>query len=130
MRLLFIAKRSAPLLLPALTLALQTIQSSTLDVPLYESTFANYQEALDAFAKGLVKDPIAIQSYEATKHKLLSLDRAWIDKATKEAKLGREKLEVELKGYTNNLIKESIRVRTTFSLSSPFDLGSLSFAGC
>ena len=129
MRLLFIAKRSAPLVLPALTLALETIQSATLDVPLYEATFAQYQDALAEFAKGTVKDPLAIQSYEAIKHKSLSLDRPWIDKTTKEAKLGREKLEVELKGYTNNLIKESIRVSPFLLFSSAISYSFLTTDG-
>ena len=38
------------------------------------------------------------------------LDIAWVDRTTKEVKLETDRLELELKGYKNNLIKESIRV--------------------
>ena len=37
-------------------------------------------------------------------------DVAWIDKVQKQTKVETDKLEMELKGYKNNLIKESIRV--------------------
>ncbi|KPV76676.1 uncharacterized protein RHOBADRAFT_13174, partial [Rhodotorula graminis WP1] len=38
------------------------------------------------------------------------IDRAWLDNAKKEAQTGVDKLEIELKGYMTNLIKESIRM--------------------
>lgn len=37
-------------------------------------------------------------------------DLAWVDKMTKQVKSETDRLEAELKGYKNNLIKESIRV--------------------
>ena len=37
-------------------------------------------------------------------------DLAWIDTVKKQNKVETDKLEMELKGYKNNLIKESIRV--------------------
>ena len=38
-------------------------------------------------------------------------DTAWVDRMTKHVKAETDRLELELKGYKNNLIKESIRVR-------------------
>ena len=38
-------------------------------------------------------------------------DKAWIDKTKKVVKAETDRMEIELKGYKNNLIKESIRVR-------------------
>ena len=37
-------------------------------------------------------------------------DLGWIDKMNKQVKAETDRLELELKGYKNNLIKESIRV--------------------
>ena len=37
-------------------------------------------------------------------------DLGWIDKTTTQVKAETDRLELELKGYKNNLIKESIRV--------------------
>lgn len=37
-------------------------------------------------------------------------DREWVDKTTRAVKADTDRLEHELKGYKNNLIKESIRV--------------------
>jgi COP9 signalosome complex subunit 1 len=39
------------------------------------------------------------------------LDVAWVDKLVRQVKAETDRLEAELKGYKNNLIKESIRVR-------------------
>ena len=37
-------------------------------------------------------------------------DLDWIDRMKKQVKSATDKMELELKGYKNNLIKESIRV--------------------
>jgi COP9 signalosome complex subunit 1 len=37
-------------------------------------------------------------------------DQAWVDKTDKANRTETHRLEVELKGYKNNLVKESIRV--------------------
>ena len=42
---------------------------------------------------------------------VVAVDTAWIEEVTKKNVAERTKLEVELKTYTNNMIKESIRVR-------------------
>jgi COP9 signalosome complex subunit 1 len=45
------------------------------------------------------------------------VDSAWVDSVTARNNAERQKLEVELKGYTTNMIKESIRVRAVASLN-------------
>jgi COP9 signalosome complex subunit 1 len=40
-------------------------------------------------------------------------DKEWMDRVVRENNLQTKRLEDELKGYKNNLIKESIRVRHT-----------------
>ena len=42
-------------------------------------------------------------------------DDGWVEKTKKRAKIETDKMEAELKGYKNNLIKESIRVCIPFS---------------
>lgn len=42
-----------------------------------------------------------------------TLDLEWIDRMNKQVKAETDRLELELKGYKNNLIKESIRVCST-----------------
>lgn len=41
---------------------------------------------------------------------IAQLDTKWVDEVTAKNQSDRVKLEVELKTYTNNMIKESIRV--------------------
>ncbi|KAL9110003.1 MAG: hypothetical protein Q9227_005342 [Pyrenula ochraceoflavens] len=58
-----------------------------------------YEEAVQALRLHLVSsDPHAV------------LDRAWIDQKSKTTKAETDRLERELKGYKNNMIKESIRM--------------------
>ena len=48
-----------------------------------------------------------------------ALDKDWVDKTTREAKAEMTRMELELKSYRHNLIKESIRVRvTTYKLNT------------
>lgn len=47
----------------------------------------------------------------APSEKEATVDREWVDETTKAVKNETERFEHELKGYKNNLIKESIRVR-------------------
>lgn len=49
------------------------------------------------------------------------IDRSWIERKEKQNKAESSRLEAELKGYKNNLIKESIRVRTFLTLSEYAD---------
>lgn len=51
------------------------------------------------------------------------IDTVWVETTTKEVTASTEKIELELRGYKNNLIKESIRVWlglyfSTFTISN------------
>lgn len=96
---------------PALTLALAAIKQLTLDTNLYQEVFQMYRQHVNAIEGGREQDPTAVAWYESVKGSEVPLDRAWLEQAKKDAQSGKEKLEVELRGYTTNLIKESIRVR-------------------
>jgi COP9 signalosome complex subunit 1 len=47
----------------------------------------------------------------APKEEDASLDTAWVHNVQRQVQAQSERLEQELRGYKNNLIKESIRVR-------------------
>ncbi|GAA6022905.1 hypothetical protein JCM10207_006858 [Rhodosporidiobolus poonsookiae] len=112
-RLLFVASTSPSVAGHALTLALDAIKHLTLDVNLYNDTFHRYRQHISALEANEEADPTArqwlaqLKAGEVTEHKL---DREWIEQARKEAQSGLDRLEVELKGYMTNLIKESIRM--------------------
>lgn len=57
-----------------------------------------YEKAVEALAEAAPNDVQAV------------LDTAWTAHTSKLAKVETERMELELKGYKNNLIKESIRV--------------------
>jgi COP9 signalosome complex subunit 1 len=61
-----------------------------------------YVETVAAFEKLLPNDPMA------------QLDATWIENKTKKVKAETDRMEHELKTYKNNLIKESIRVLSTY----------------
>lgn len=112
-RLLHIARSSPSLAGPALTLALSAIKALTLDTRLYEDAYYQYRTLIDAVEKGEETDPQAKAWYEQQRGQgsFAPFDRAWFEKAKQEAHSGQDRLEIELKGYLTNLIKESIRVR-------------------
>ncbi|KAM0754690.1 PCI-domain-containing protein [Meredithblackwellia eburnea MCA 4105] len=97
---------------PALTILLHSIHDNTLDVHSYEQAFNNYRQVVNAIQNGDNKDPYAVSWYNSVKTSAgdVPLDRTWIEQSRREAQSGIDKLEVELKGYTTNLIKESIRM--------------------
>lgn len=77
-----------------------------------------YQEALRA-AVAAAKQGRDVGRYDAAYnalHEIVPDDRdgipdlGWMDRMTKATKTETDRLELELKGYRNNLIKESIRV--------------------
>ncbi|KAK4702667.1 COP9 signalosome complex subunit 1, partial [Phenoliferia sp. Uapishka_3] len=109
-RLNHIANSSPSLAGPALTLTLASIKADTLDTTLYESTFSSYRQCVNSIATGENKDPLAVAWHQSVKGKEVPIDRVWLEKTRREAQSGIDKLEVELKGYTTNLIKESIRM--------------------
>lgn len=69
---------------------------------------ARYREAVDLLRQASPNEPEA------------SLDRKWIDVTEKSNREETKRLEQELKGYKNNLVRESIRVShwafTTFEV--------------
>ncbi|GJN87088.1 hypothetical protein Rhopal_000033-T1 [Rhodotorula paludigena] len=109
-RLLFVADSSPSLAGPALSLALEAIKAQTLDARLYEETYYRYRQLLSALESGEEKDPQARAWYEQVRGNEARVDREWLDRTKKEAQSGLDKLEIELKGYMTNLIKESIRM--------------------
>lgn len=90
-RLLFIAKTSPTLAPAAYNLAIQQLLQSR-DVSTYSSTVSAYN-ALPSVTSKIVPN------------------RKWIEETTSRNTSERERLEVELKTYTSNMIKESVRVR-------------------
>ena len=101
-RLLFIALKCPALQADAFKYAIRLIKETTLDVSLYQETVEKLQQVLPS-------------CQEATP------DRVWMEHASRTAKANTERLEAELKNYKNNLIKESIRVRSPCSPASSDD---------
>lgn len=89
-RLFLIGKCSTVLSLDALRLAVAEAKSGK-DVERYEL-------AVQALKQVAPNDPDAV------------LDQRWVDVTKQTVRAETDKLEHELKGYKNNLIKESIRV--------------------
>ena len=58
----------------------------------------NYEKAVSALQELAPEDPDAVPKQD------------WVDTVKKQVKADTDKMEAELKGYKNNLIKESIRV--------------------
>lgn len=82
------------------------------------SSLCLYSEALK-LAVAEAKTGQDVGRYEVTTSKLYEIapddrdglpDLDWVDKITKKVKADTDRLESELKGYKNNMIKESIRV--------------------
>lgn len=101
-RLMFIGRSCPALAVEAFRLAAEAIKADTMDVGLYEEAVTGYQAALD---RGL-------QDTDGNK---LQRDDEWISNTRRAAQKESDKLEVELKSYQSNLIKESIRVRLSES---------------
>lgn len=99
---------------------MSTIKESTLDVSLYEQAFHFYRQTVSAIEAGENTSPLAVAWYESVKGKEVGLDRVWMETARKEGQSTMDKLEVELKGYSTNLIKESIRVRRCLGQQSAY----------
>ena len=98
-RLVYIINICPPLAVPALQLAAQHI-FKTRDVDLYRNT-AN------------VYDVVAANAQLPPAAEVAPLNQAWHDEWASKNLAERTRLEVELKTYTSNMIKESIRVRFT-----------------
>lgn len=62
------------------------------------SDVGRYEFAVSTLFEAAPKDPDAVP------------DPDWVEKTQKRVKVETDRMELELKGYKNNLIKESIRV--------------------
>ncbi|PCG92364.1 hypothetical protein PENOC_092930 [Penicillium occitanis (nom. inval.)] len=107
-RLFLIGKCSTVLSLDALRLAVAEAKSGK-DVERYE-------QAVEALKQAAPHDPDAV------------LDQRWVDVTKQTVRAETDKLEHELKGYKNNLIKESIRMGTDDLASHYHAVGDLASA--
>ena len=98
-RLVYIINICPSLAVQALQLAAQHT-FKTRDVDLYRNAAGAY----DVVATNAQLPPAA---------EIAPLNQAWYDEWTSKNLAERTRLEVELKTYTSNMIKESIRVRST-----------------
>lgn len=96
-----------------------------------------YLEALKA-AVAEAKQGIDVQRYETAVSYIREIapndldaipDSDWIDRMKKQVKGATDKMELELKGYKNNLIKESIRVCYVSSQAQAHQLTAFSKDG-
>ena len=94
-RLYLIGLCSTALRLEALRAAVQEAKSSS-DLADYQNAAATLKQVDSAF----------------------EVDQKWLDQKKKQVDAETKRLEHELKGYKNNLIKESIRVRQASPLST------------
>jgi len=110
-RLLFIARACPTLALEAYTLAAATLKESTLDYTLYSTAIQEHNTALNNFKKECASAEHPTQAALAAADKTpLAVDQSWADATRRSSNKELDKLEVELKNYQNNLIKESIRM--------------------
>lgn len=94
-RLYTIGRSSIPLCIEALKLAVREAKGGI--------SVGRYIDAHRMLAAAAPNEP------EAT------FDQDWVDKTRKRVEARTTQLEAELKGYKNNLVKESIRVRKVAS---------------
>lgn len=98
-RLVYIVNICPPLAVPALQLAAQHI-FKTRDVDLYRNTVSAY-------------DAVAVNAQLPPGAEVAPLDQAWYEEWSSKNLAEKTRLEVELKTYTSNMIKESVRVCST-----------------
>jgi COP9 signalosome complex subunit 1 len=96
-RLQFIAQVCPSLTIQALTIALRHVKTGR-DTSLY-------QAILGQLATAAGQDCANAE-----------FDRAWIERTTAQNAADKDKLETELKMYTGNMIKESVRVSSSLIL--------------
>ena len=102
-RLIHIVKLCPDIAPEAFSLAVQHIHQSR-DPSLYQTLVASYEYLVNSKA---VKDG----SYELPNPSMIAqLDTKWVDEVVARNQSEKAKLEVELKTYTGNMIRESIRV--------------------
>jgi COP9 signalosome complex subunit 1 len=97
-RLLFLSSQCPQLRIVCSTAAIQLIKSSTTDVTLYNRALTLRNTTAEEGEPLLPKD------------QRLAADTEWYDRSQKSNQNELEKLDLELRHYQNNLIKESVRV--------------------
>lgn len=104
----------------AFVLCVQHIHQSR-DPALYQTLLQTYEQVANAHANpntntnannGAGAGDVVLPN----PMELAELDTKWADEVLAKTTAERTKLEVELKTYTNNMIKESIRVRGSLSM--------------
>lgn len=98
-RLMFIGRSCPELSVDAFRLAAITTMQETMDTELYQSAYSKYTEARK-------QSPTHPETSD-----VLEPNSDWIATTNLAAQKEKDKLQVELKSYQSNLIKESIRVR-------------------
>jgi COP9 signalosome complex subunit 1 len=99
-RLLFLIPQCPSLVSQAIAVAEENIKRMR-DINLYAQLMTAYDQACTAAPP---EDPLPPFS------EVVEMDQAWIEETNRKNMEDRAKLEVELKTYTSNMIKESIRV--------------------
>ncbi|KAF9452084.1 PCI-domain-containing protein [Macrolepiota fuliginosa MF-IS2] len=101
-RLIHIVKICPAAATDAFNLAVQHIHQSR-DASLYQALMTEYEH--------LAENPVVKESYQLPNPlEIAQLDTKWVDEISAKNQSDKVKLEVELKTYTNNMIKESIRM--------------------
>ena len=75
-----------------------------------EALKAAIKEAKDGYDVGRYEQATATLQEIVPNDPDASVDAAWVNRMKKVVKAETDRMELELKGYKNNLIKESIRV--------------------
>lgn len=100
-RLIYIIQQCPSIAQQALHLALTNVKTLR-DPGLFSNLYQAYEVAVAAAAPG---------EYLPSWSDLSTLDQAFVEELSRRNMEDKVKLEVELKTYTSNMIKESIRVR-------------------
>ena len=96
--------QSCPTLAPqAFGIAIEHVQRLR-DTSLYNQLIATYEQVFTA---------VSSESPIPTWQEFHQYDQRWVEETNRRNSEEKAKLEVELKTYTSNMIKESIRVRYT-----------------
>lgn len=74
------------------------------------------RHAVDGRDTQLYQNMLTLYNNVVGPGKALEPDRAWIDKISQKNQADKDKLETELKMYTGNMIKESVRVCSLYTV--------------
>ncbi|XP_074647226.1 COP9 signalosome complex subunit 1-like isoform X2 [Tubulanus polymorphus] len=100
-RLLYVADHCPALRVESLRIALSYVQQ-TFNTNMYQQIHKKLQEAVSS--SSILPDAIA-----GVVHNIPALDSQWVETTAKKASVKLERLDIDLKNYRSNSIKESIR---------------------